>query len=99
NGTGIVGAQVHVAIRSDAPEETVVMGSIDRNAIAEAIYAHKDEFRLCYEREINAETPNLAGLVGTSFVIGASGRVDRAGIESSSLRNTNAERCILTVLK
>lgn len=99
NGTGIVGSQVRVAIRTDGPEEAVVMGSIDRNAIAEAIYAHKDEFRLCYEREINAEHPTLAGQVGTSFVIGASGRVTQAGIESTSLNNANAERCILNVLK
>lgn len=99
NGTGIVGSQIRMAIRTDGPEETVVMGSIDRNAIADAIYAHKDEFRLCYEREINAENPHLAGQISTSFVIGPSGRVTQAGVESSSLKNTNAERCVLTVLK
>lgn len=98
-GTGIVGSQLHVSIRTDAPEEAVVMGSIDRDAIAAAIYAHKDEFRLCYEREINAEHPTLSGQIGTSFVIGASGRVSQAGIESSSLKNPNAERCVITVLK
>ena len=98
-GVGIVGSQVRVAIRSEAPEETIVMGAIDRNAVAEAIYAHKDEFRLCYEREINAESPHLSGQIGTSFVIGSSGRVTQAGIESSSLNNPNAERCVLAVLK
>ena len=99
NGNGIVGSQIRVAIRSDGPEEAVVMGAIDRDAVAEAINAHRDEFRLCYEREINAETPNLAGQIGTSFVIGPSGRVTHAGIESSSLKNANAERCVLAVLK
>jgi TonB family protein len=98
-GTGIVGSQVRVAIQPNGPEETIVMGSIDRNAIAEAIYAHRDEFRLCYEREINAEHPSLSGQVGTSFVIGSSGRVTQAGVESSSLNNANAERCVLKVLK
>jgi pSer/pThr/pTyr-binding forkhead associated (FHA) protein len=99
NGNGIVGSQVRVSIRTDGPEEAVVTGSIDRDAIAEAIYAHKDEFRLCYEREINAEHPNLSGQIGTSFVIGSSGRVTQAGIESSSLHNPNAERCVISVLK
>ncbi len=99
HGNGIVGSSVRVAIRTDGPEEAVVMGAIDRDAVAEAIYAHRDEFRLCYEREINAEHPTLAGQVGTSFVIGSSGRVTRAGIETTSLKNPNAERCILTVLK
>ena len=98
-GNGIVGSQLHVSIRTDGPEEAVVMGSIDRDAVAAAIYAHKDEFRLCYEREINAEHPTLAGQIGTSFVIGASGRVTHAGIESSSLKNPNAERCVISVLK
>jgi TonB family protein len=99
NGNGIVGSQARMAIRTGGPEETVVMGAIDRDAIAAAIYAHRDEFRLCYEREINAETPSLSGTVNTNFVIGASGRVTQAGVESSSLGNQNAERCVLSVLK
>jgi len=99
NGTGIVGGQARMVIRSGGPEEAVVMGSIDADAVEAALLAHKDEFRLCYEREINAENPNLAGRVGTSFVIGSSGRVTQAGIESSTLKNPNTERCIIQVLK
>jgi TonB family protein len=76
-----------------------VMGSVDRDAIARAIFAHKDEFRLCYEREINAEHPGLSGQITTSFVIGSSGRVNQAGIESSSLHSSNTERCVIQVLK
>jgi hypothetical protein len=37
--------------------------------------------------------------VGTNFVIGSSGRVTHAGIESSTLNNANTERCIIQVLK
>ena len=99
SGTGIVGGSARVVIRSGGPEEAVVMGSIDADAVEAALLAHKDEFRLCYEKEINAENPNLAGRVGTSFVIGSTGRVDQAGIESSTLNNSNAERCIVQVIK
>jgi len=88
-----------MVIRSGGPEEAVVMGSIDADAVEAALLAHKDEFRLCYEREINAENPSLAGRVGTSFVIGSSGRVTQAGIESTTLKNANTERCIIQVLK
>ncbi|MGK5087531.1 AgmX/PglI C-terminal domain-containing protein [Bdellovibrionota bacterium FG-2] len=98
-GSGIVGGQTRVAIRMGGDEETVVMGAIDREAVEAAILAHRDEFRLCYEKEINAENPHLAGRVGTSFVIGASGSVTQAGLESTTLNNANTERCILGVLK
>jgi outer membrane biosynthesis protein TonB len=99
NGSGIIGGRTRVAIRSGGPEEAVVMGSIDADAVEAALLAHKDEFRLCYEKEINAEHPYLSGRVGTSFTIGSSGRVTEAGIESSTLKNANAERCIVTVIK
>jgi TonB family protein len=98
-GTGIVGSQLHVAIRSDGPGEIVVMGSIDRGAIEAAINAHSDEFRYCYEKEINAENPKISGKILPKFVIGASGRVTQAGIESSSVKNVNVERCVIQVIK
>jgi TonB family protein len=99
-GTGIIGGQNRLpVIRTGGAEETIVMGAIDKDAVEAAILAHKDEFRLCYEREINAENPNLAGRVWTSFTIGSSGRVTEAGIASSTLKNANAERCVLGVLR
>ncbi|MEK6706960.1 MAG: AgmX/PglI C-terminal domain-containing protein [Bdellovibrionota bacterium] len=99
SGAGIIGGQTRVVIRAGGPEETVVMGNIDADAIEAALLAHRDEFRLCYERELNAENPKLAGRVGTSFVIGSSGRVNQAGIESTTLKNVNAEGCIIQVIK
>jgi len=98
-GSGIIGGKTRVVIRSGGPEEAVVMGSIDADAVEAALLAHRDEFRLCYEKEINAENPKLAGRVGTSFVIGSSGRVTGAGIESTSLKSPLVERCILNVIR
>jgi len=99
SGAGIIGGQSRVVIRSGGPEEAVVMGSIDADAVEAALREHRDEFRLCYERELNAENPKLSGRVGTTFVIGSSGKVMQAGIESTTLKHANAERCILTVIK
>ncbi len=98
-GNGIVGGKARVVIRSGGPEEAVVMGAIDADAVEAALLAHKDEFRLCYEREINAENPNLAGRVGTNFVIGSSGRVNQAAVESTTLKHAAVEACILKVIK
>lgn len=99
-GTGIIGGATRVVIRSGGPEEAVVMGSIDASAVEAALLAHRDEFRNCYEQEINrGGDPSLAGRVGTIFVIGASGAVSSAGIQSSTLKNPNVERCVVGVIK
>jgi len=98
-GSGIIGGRSRVLIRSGGPEEAVVVGAVDASAIEAALLAHRDEFRLCYEREINAETPNLSGRVGTSFVIGPQGRVTEAGVASTSLNHAPTERCILNVIR
>jgi TonB family protein len=99
NGSGMIGGQTRVSIRTGGPEEAVVMGSIDADAVEAALLAHRDEFRYCYEKEINAESSGIGGRVGTTFVIGASGRVAQAGIESTSLKNANVERCVLNVIR
>lgn len=98
-GSGILSGRGRVDLRQGGPEETVVMGSIDASAIEAAILAHKDEFRLCYEKELNAGRPTLSGRVLPLFVIGSSGRVSRAAVKESSLHNSNVERCVLQVIK
>lgn len=98
-GTGIIGGMTRVPIRTENGEDAMVMGVIDADAIAAAMRAHEDEFRYCYEKEINAEHPKIAGRVGTSFVINPSGHVTQAGIASSSLNNSNVEGCILSVIR
>jgi hypothetical protein len=75
-----------------------VIGSIDRDAIDAAIRAHRDEFRYCYEREVNAGHPNLAGKIVTAFVIGGSGRASQLSIASSSMDSAGVEKCVLDVI-
>ncbi len=99
SGQGIIGGKQLVTLRAGGEEETVVMGSIDKDAILAAILAHKDEFRLCYEREINAERANLQGNIVTAFTIGPSGRVNKAGVQSTTMRYAPVERCVVDVLK
>jgi outer membrane biosynthesis protein TonB len=105
NGAGIAGGKARVVIRSGGPEEAVVMGSIDASAIEAALLARKNEFRYCYEQEINFQRsktgslPKIAGRVGTNFTIGSSGRVANAAVESSTLKNDNIENCIIRVIR
>ncbi len=99
SGSGIIGGQARVALRTGGPEETVVMGSIDVDAIDAALLAHRDEFRLCYEKEINAETPDISGRVTVVFTIGATGRAFKAGVDSSTIKNANVDACVVRVIK
>lgn len=97
-GSGIVGGKTRVELNVGGGDETVVVGAIDRDAIEAAIRAHRDEFRYCYEREINAGAPGISGKVFTAFVIGASGKASQLAIASSSINSPNVDRCVLQVL-
>jgi outer membrane biosynthesis protein TonB len=97
-GSGIVGGRTRVELNAGGGDETVVIGSIDRDAIDAAIRAHRDEFNYCYEKEINTGHPNLAGKIITAFVIGGSGRASQLAIASSSMGSAPVERCVLAVL-
>lgn len=98
-GSGIIGGGSRVALRLGGDGEGVVSGSMDTSAIAAAIEAHKDAFRYCYEKEVNAGLPNLAGTITTTSVIGSSGRITDAGVKTSTMGNPNVERCVLSVLR
>ncbi len=69
------------------------------NAATTEIEKYRDQIKYCYEKEINADRPDLAGRVGIRFVIGPSGSVTSAGVSSSSLKNANSEGCIVEVIK
>ena len=97
-GSGIVGGKTRVELNVGGGTETVVVGAIDRDAIEAAIRAHRDEFRNCYEREINAGAPSISGKVFTAFVIGASGKASQLSIASSTINSPNVDRCVLSVL-
>lgn len=98
-GSGVIGGSSRVALRMGGDGEGIVSGSMDLSAIAAAIEAHKDAFRYCYEKEVNAGLPNLAGSIKTTFVIGSAGRVTEAGVSNTTMKNANVERCVIGVLK
>jgi hypothetical protein len=97
-GTGIVGGKTRVDLNSGGGNETVVIGSIDRDAIDAAIRAHRDEFQYCYEHEVNSGHPALAGKIVSAFVIGGSGRASQMAVASSSIGSANVEKCVLGVI-
>ncbi|MEW6056973.1 MAG: AgmX/PglI C-terminal domain-containing protein [Bdellovibrionota bacterium] len=100
SGGNILGGTGKLAIDSGGGSgEPVVQGAIDADAIARELAKYADQIKYCYEKEINAERPDLAGRVGIRFVIGASGSVTSAGVSSTSLKHAPTEGCVIEVIK
>ncbi len=99
SGGNMLGGSGKIMVDGSGIGEPVVLGAIDTDAIARAIARHRDEIKYCYEKEINAENPNLAGRVSVKFVIGGSGIVSTAQVASTTLNNANVEQCVIGVIK
>ena len=84
---------------SKGDPEAVIVGAVDPSAIEQAIQAHANEFRYCYERELNAGNPGLSGKIFTTFVIGPSGLANQTAIKSSTVKNAMVEKCVLQVIR
>ena len=81
-----------VAISSGNP---IVEGSLDKELIRRVIHAHRSQVRFCYESEL-VRHPGMNGKVSVKFIIAATGAVQRASIDSSTLGNANVESCIVS---
>ena len=82
------------------PGRTVVLGSIDPDIIRRILMDHIPQFRHCYQRELDDSSGGFSGMVKMNFIIGASGSVTKAGVESAdgSLKRS-VRGCISGVIK
>lgn len=82
------------------PYKTVVLGGMDPDLIRKILIDNIPRFRLCYQKELDRASQALDGVVRLDFIIGASGRVTKAGVESASGSLTSEVKgCVITVLK
>ena len=72
-------------------------GGLDRKVIDEEIKSHVREIRACYEEQL--KTKKFSARLASSFVIGATGKVTKAEIATSTVKNKKMEDCILGVIK
>ncbi len=77
---------------------SAVQGSLSPEVIRRVIRRHINEARYCYERAL-AQSPNLAGRVTVSFVVGASGSVTSATVDGSTLGNESVESCLVAAVR
>jgi len=76
----------------------VAYGSpFSREEIASVVGRHLPDIQRCYERARVAD-PDLEGRVVMAWTIAADGSVEAARVETSTLGNAGAERCIVGVV-
>jgi TonB family protein len=93
NGVGGLGEKKSVDVGISSTD-AVVMGSLDKELIRQVIHRHRAEIRYCYEKEL-VRSPSLKGKVGVKFVITATGSVQTAKVDSSSMNNSAVEECVV----
>jgi Ca-activated chloride channel homolog len=72
----------------------IILGALDKSVIDRVIKQHLNQFRYCYQKELNKH-PALAGKVVIKFTIGADGSVAAAEVKSSTLNNEVVENCMV----
>ncbi len=82
------------------PYKTVHLGGMDPNIIRRILLEHLPQFRYCYQKELDRASAAFNGVVKLDFIIGASGHVTKAGVEtvSASLPG-KVKGCVVNVLK
>jgi hypothetical protein len=79
------------------PSDTVVLGSMDPDIVRKILREHIPQFRYCYQRELDSNSRRVQGTVKLNFVIGASGAVTNASVESRL--NRKIRGCVAKVLR
>jgi hypothetical protein len=81
------------------PFKTVILGGMDPDIIRKIIEDHIPQFRYCYQKELDKAAREFSGVVRLNFIIGASGHVTKAGVDSFSPLPVRVKGCVVNVLK
>ncbi|MDG1483230.1 MAG: AgmX/PglI C-terminal domain-containing protein [Myxococcota bacterium] len=73
--------------------EPIIIGALDSALIDGVIKRHMNQFRYCYQRELNKDS-SLSGKITVKFVIAGDGSVSRAIIKRSSMDSSAVEGCL-----
>ena len=79
--------------RARAEGNPVARGHLDKEVIRSAIHLHLGEVQRCYESGL-VRKRDLTGRVMIQFVISADGSVASSVVQTSTLGDTEVERCI-----
>lgn len=87
-------------IVAGVPDDTIVLGSMDPDAIRRRLLEHLSEFRYCYQSELDEKkSKDVSGVVHLNFNIGPEGDVQRANVNSNSGITPSVKSCVASVLR
>ncbi len=75
------------------PLEPRVAPGLEREEVRRVIRRHRAQYRACYEKRLQA-VRGLNGKIVMRFVVGQSGRVVAAAVESSTMKDAQVEGCL-----
>jgi hypothetical protein len=81
------------------PFKTVVLGGMDPDIIRQILIDHLPQFRYCYQKELDRAKSSFNGVVRLNFIIGASGHVTKAGVDTLSSLPNEVKGCVVNVLR
>lgn len=80
------------------PGNPIVQGSLDRETIRRVIRRHRNEYRFCYEKELNRKR-DLNGKIKVKFTIAGNGSVIASQVVESTMKNASVENCLAAKIK
>src|SRR5262249_5067217 len=76
----------------------ILVGTFDKELIRRAVRSATNQFRFCYERELQ-HNAKLDGRVITSFTIAPNGKVVAAVTQSSTMNDPAVDACVADVFR
>ncbi len=81
------------------PFKTVILGCLDPDVIRQILVENIPKFRFCYQKVLDQSKNAFNGIVKLNFIIGASGHVTKAGVDSVANIPGSVKSCVVNVLQ
>ena len=80
------------------PGKPIISGSLDMETIRRVIRRHRNEYRYCYEKQLNTKR-DLNGKITVKFTIAGNGSVIAAAVADTTMNDRKVEGCLVTKIK
>ena len=80
------------------PGKPIISGALDKETIRRVIRRHRNEYRYCYEKELNVKR-DLNGKITVKFTIAGNGSVIAATTAESTMNSRAVESCLVGKIK